>query len=239
VSDVLTLAPHPDDIELSAGGTVALLVAAGRSVVMVDLTGGERATRGTPELRAREAEAAARALGVTGRECLGLPDGGLSRRDPGQMVAVVEAIRRHRPRLVIGMHWNDDHPDHVEAGRMVRRAAYLAGLRNYPEPGREPHRPTRVLFAMGRRPFTPSLVVDVTARYDGKRRAVEAYRSQFHRSPDDPLVTPISDPEFLVRVEARDRYMGGMIGARFGEPFFEVGPAAVRTAGVLMEEEPR
>jgi len=239
VSDVLALAPHPDDIELSSGGTVALLAAAGRSVVMVDLTAGEMATRGTPELRAREAEAAAAALGVAGRECLGLPDGGLSRGDPGQMRAVVEAIRRHRPRLVIGMHWNDDHPDHVEAGKMVRRAAYLAGLRNYPAPGAGPHRPARVLFAMGRRPFVPSLVVDVTAHYETKRRGVEAYRSQFHRDPGDPLTTPISDPEFLVRVEARDRHYGGMIGVRFGEPFFEVGPVPVRAAGGLLEENPR
>ena len=239
MSDVLAVAPHPDDIELCAGGTVARLAAAGRSVVLVDLTAGERATRGTPEIRAGEAAAAAEALGAAGREGLGLPDGGLSRRDPDQMKAVVEVIRRHRPRLLIGLHWNDDHPDHVEAGNMVRRAAYLAGLRNFPERGGEPHRPARVLFAMGRRPFAPSLVVDVTAAYDTKRRAVEAYRSQFHREPGDALVTPISDPEFLLRIEARDRYFGGMIGARFGEPFFQGGPVAVRTAAALMEEDPR
>ncbi len=239
MSDVLALAPHPDDIELSAGGTVALLAAAGRSVAMVDLTRGERATRGTPELRAREAAAAAGALGVAERENLGLPDGGLSRHDPAQLEAVVEAIRRHRPRLVIAMHWNDDHPDHIEAGHLVRRAAYLAGLRNWPAPDREAARPGRVIFAMGRRPFTPSLVVDVTAHYEAKRRAVAAYASQFRRDAGDPLVTPISNPEFLARLEGRDRTYGGRVGAEFGEPFFEVGPVPVRDPAALLGEERR
>ncbi len=237
MSDVLAIGPHPDDIELSAGGTMALLAAAGLETAILDLTAGERGTRGTPETRAAEAAQAAEALGVARRETLGLPDGGLDARDPGQLAALVEALRRHRPRLVVGMHWNDDHADHIEAGEMVRRAAYLAGLRNYPERDHEPHRPERVLFAMGRRPFTPSLVVDVTAHYETKRRAVAAYASQFHRDPGDPLVTRISDPGFLELVEARDRVYGARIHATYGEPFFEVGPVPVRRVSDLWGED--
>ena len=239
MSDVLAIGPHPDDIELSAGGTVALLAASGRSVAIVDLTAGERATRGNPQSRAEEAAAAARALGVTDREGLGLPDGGVLARDPDQLAAVVDALRRHRPALVLTLHGNDDHPDHMEAAELVRRASYLAGLRNYPHAGNEPARPRRVLYAMGRRPFTPSLVVDVTAHYDAKRRALAAFASQFRRDPGDPLVTPISDPGFLELVEARDRTYGAMIGARYGEPFAEIGPAAARTAAALTEGDPR
>jgi bacillithiol biosynthesis deacetylase BshB1 len=239
VTDVLAVAPHPDDIEIAAGGTIALLSGAKRTVVLLDLTRGERSTRGNPELRAREAAAAAKALGATARESLELPDGGLDARDPGQMRLLVEAIRRHRPRLVVAMHWNDDHPDHIEAGEMVRRAIYLARLRNYPAPGQAPHRTERTLFAMGRRPFRPGLVVDVTSTYPAKRLALEAFQSQFHREPDDPLVTPISDPEFLPRIEGRDRYFGGMIGATFGEPFFEIGPSAARGATDLLGDEAR
>ncbi len=237
MADVLAVAPHPDDVEIAAGGTIALLSAAKRTVVLLDLTRGERSTRGNPELRAREADAAAKALGAASRETLELPDGGLDAHDPEQMQRLVEAIRRHRPRLVVAMHWHDDHPDHIEAGEMVRRALYLARLRNYPSPGQSAHRTERAVFAMGRRPFRPSLVVDVTSTYAAKRSALEAFRSQFHRDPDDPLVTPISDPEFLPRVEGRDRYFGGMIGATFGEPFFEIGPGAARTARDLLGDE--
>lgn len=231
--DVLAVAPHADDIELSAGGTIAMLASSGHDVVLLDLTRGEKATRGTPETRAEESRSAARVLGAR-RECAGLPDAALSARDPVHLAAVVEAIRLHRPRLLVAMHWNDDHPDHIEGGELVRRAAYLAGLRNYPEAEHEAYRPSRTLFAMGRRPFEVKLVVDVTEHYETKRSALAAYASQFRREPNDPLVTPISDPEFLGRVEARDRYYGGLIGTMFGEPFFESGPAAVRGASSLV-----
>jgi bacillithiol biosynthesis deacetylase BshB1 len=236
VSDVLAVAPHADDIELSAGGTIAMLSASGHDVVFLDLTRGEKATRGTPEKREKESRAAAAVLGAR-RECAGLPDAGVSANDPEHLAKLVEAIRVHRPRLLIAMHWNDDHPDHIEGGELVRRGVYLAGLRNYPAPDREPHRPRRTLFAMGRRPFDVKFVVDVTRYYETKRRALAEYVSQFRRDPDDPLVTPISDPEFLNHVEARDRYFGGLIGATFGEPFFEIGPSAVDSASTLIPGE--
>jgi bacillithiol biosynthesis deacetylase BshB1 len=220
-------------MELGAGGTLALLSGAGLSVTLLDLTAGERATRGDPTTRAREAAAAAAALGAR-REGLSLPDGGVSARDPHQLAAVVDALRRHRPRLVLAMHWADTHPDHVEGGDLVRRAVYFSGLRNYPEPDSGPFRPGRVLFAMGRRSFEPTLIVDVGAVYAAKRRALEAYRSQFFRDADDPLVTPISDPGFLDRIEARDRHYGGRAGAAFGEPFYEADPPVVRDPRTLV-----
>lgn len=236
MSSVLAVGPHPDDVEIAAGGTVALLAAAGHRVVMVDLTRGERATRGTPEIRAREAAEAAGILGAAERECLELPDTGVAARDPEQVNRLVSVIRKHRPRLVLTLHENDDHPDHREGAELVRRAVYLAGLRNYPGPGGEPWRAGRVLFAMGRGPFEPTCIVDVSGTAAVKRRALEAYRSQFFREADDPLTTPISEPGFLDRIEARDRVMGGRIGAAFGEPFFESVPVALRAARDLLPE---
>lgn len=233
--DVLAIGPHPDDIELAAAGTVALFRAAGKRVLLLDLTRGEKATRGDPKSRRREALEAARRLDVE-RQCLDLPDTGLSSRDPDQLELLVEAIRNHDPRVVLGMHWNDDHPDHIEGGDMIRKAVYLSGVRNYPRPGRRSVRPDRLLFAMGRRPFVPSLVVDVSSEYETKRQVLAAYSTQFRRDPGDPLVTPISDPGFLNRIEARDRYFGGMIGAEFGEPFHEPGPVPVSDINALLKE---
>jgi len=233
VCDLLAIGPHPDDVELAAGGTVARLTAAGFRVVILDLTRGERATRGTPETRLAEAEAAARALGAD-RESLDLPDGGISSREPDHLARLVAALRRHRPSLVITLDGDDDHPDHVEGAALVERSIYLAGLRNYPTPGNEPTRPGRLLFGMGRRLVPPTLVVDVTAGYAAKRAALAAYPSQFRRDPGDTLVTPISDPGFLPRIEARDRYYGGMIGAEFGEPFRERTPIAIPDPTTLL-----
>lgn len=235
MSEILAVGPHPDDVELAMGGTVALLASRGRSVTLLDLTRGERATRGTPETRARESAEAARALGAN-RECLELPDLGVSARDPEALARLVEAIRRHRPTLLLAMHPDDDHPDHAEGGELVLRAAYLAGLVNYPEPGSTAHRPRRILLGMGRRSFTPTLVVDVSSVYERKRKALAAYGSQFTRPPGDSLATPISDPAFLPFVEARDRVYGRSISAEFGEPFAARGPWDIHDADELVGE---
>ena len=233
MTDVLGIAPHPDDLELSAGGTVAGLTAAGFGAVFVDLTEGERATRGTPELRRDEAARAGEILGLGRRENLRLPDGGLDSRHPDQLRAVVDAIRRHRPRLVIGMHENDEHPDHQEGASLVRRAVYLAGLRNWPEADQEPHRTPHCIFAMGRRTFDPSFIVDVTETYEVKRKAMEAFHSQLHRDARDPAVTPISDPGFLKALDARARHYGSIIGVDFGEPFWTDRPWGPKPEGLL------
>lgn len=227
--DVLAIGPHPDDIELGAGGTVARLTSSGLTVGLIDLTRGERATRGTPETREGEAAVAAKILGAQWRRCLGLPDAGIAAGDTTQLEAVVAVLREHGPSVVITMDGNDDHPDHMEGASLVERACYLSGLRNYGGNDGEPVRPRGLWFAMGRRPFSPSFVVDVTAAYERKREAVAAYASQFSRKPGDPAVTPISDPGFLPALEARDRYHGSLIGVELGEAFRMTGPVPVRS----------
>ena len=234
--DVLAIGPHPDDMELAAGGTVAQLTQAGKEVVLLDLTLGERGTRGSAELRAEEAKNAAHILGAE-RRSLHLPDTGVRAMDDDQVESLVNEIRRLRPRLVIAAHGDDDHPDHREGAELVRRAIYFSGLKRFGSGDREPFRPSRLLFAMGRRPFLPSLIVDVTGTYAMKRNALAAFDSQFHRAEGDALVTPISEPGFLPSIEARDRYFGSLIGVTFGEAFLDRGPVAVARAVSLLPED--
>lgn len=235
--DVLAFAPHPDDLELCCGGTLIRLTDAGCRVGLVDLTRGEKGSRGTPEIRAREADAAREILGARARLNLGLPDLGVDARDPSQIRRVVEVIRRHRPRLVLTCSEHDHHPDHVEAAHLVERAVYTAGLWSYDAPG-EPHRPGRVLFYMGRIVFEPRLIIDITPVHDQKMRAAACFESQFVRDPDDPIRTPISDPGFMERITARARHYGSRIGVSFGEPFDLREPFGLSTVDALLDGRP-
>lgn len=235
--NVLAFGPHPDDVDLYAGGFVAGLAAAGARVVIVDLTAGERGTRGTPEIRRREAEEAARVLGVLSRECLQLPDGFLDAGDASQNRAVVETMRRHRPSLVIAPYEIDPHPDHREAARLVERAHYFARLAGYPADG-APFRAGSLLFYEQKTAFEPDLVVDIGPWRDTKRRAVAAFASQFTREDGDPLATEISEPAFHEMLEARHRVRGASIGASWGEGYIRRGPQPVSDlSGFLAAEE--
>lgn len=230
-SDALFFGAHPDDVELTSGGLAALLAAHGHAVTLVDLTRGEAASRGTPETRATEAAAAARALGVRGRECLGLPDLGLTRTDPGQLRAVVACLRAHRPRLVVAPDRDDAHPDHIEAHHLVTRACYLAGLARFDAPG-ERFRPARLLYAIYRGAARAHLVVDVGAVWERRMAALEAHVSQL-----DPAAGPstyLTHPDFRAEVEARARVFGAGVGARFGEGYRSRGPLAVSDARALL-----
>lgn len=223
---VLAFGAHPDDVELTIGGTVALLVRSGHRVVIVDLTRGELGTRGTPKIRAEEAAEAARILGVETRENLELPDGGLG-PERTQLSALVRVIRQHRPQLVLAPLEEDLHPDHKWAGRLIKEAAYLSGLRNW-DPGLPPHRPRAILQYMSHTRVAASLVIDVTETFETKRRACLAYRSQFHDPDSQEPATYISSEPFWAWWEARARHDGHAIGATFGEAFVHQGPLPVR-----------
>ena len=229
--DAIFFGAHPDDVELTSGGLAALLASHGHAVGIVDLTRGEAGSRGTPEGRAREAEAAARALGVESRRSLGLPDLGLDRSDRAQLAAVVACLREERPRLVVAPDDRDDHPDHVEASSLVRRACYLAGLARA-EGGTGRHRPERLLFALYRTLRRPHLVVDVTPVWERRVAAVRAHASQLGAGPGPD--TYLTAPGFLDEIEARARVLGAAIGARYGEGYRAAGPLAVSDARALL-----
>ncbi len=215
---LLAFGAHPDDAELSCGGWLARAATSER-VGIVDLTSGELASNGTPAVRAEEARAAARALGVELRECLGLPDGGLRGDDAEQVDAVVGALRRLRPELVVGPWLRARHPDHSAAGRLVERACFVAGLvKHRPDLG-APWRPLRLVRYPQRHELRPDFVVDVTAVYEQKRAAIACHASQLGGTP-----TMVNDPVGLGAFEARDRYWGASIGVAFGEPYALSGP---------------
>ncbi len=225
--DVAAFFAHPDDAELVAGGTLAREASRGRRVALVDLTRGESGSRGTPETRAAEAEEAARILGVSQRETLGLPDGGLSDTTE-QRAAVVAALRRLRPRVVILPHAEQRHPDHAAAGRIVYDAAFLAGLRNHRPDLGPAFRPRKLLYglATGETFDTrPTLVVDITATWEKKIAAVLAFRSQFTPEAGESVSMPFD--RFRENVELAARRHGQRIGVRYGEGFITREPLAV------------
>jgi len=221
--DLLVFGAHPDDIELSCGGLVALAATRGQSVQLVDLTRGELATNGTPEVRAVEAAAAAEVLGVT-RCNLGLPDGGLRPTDEGQLREVVAVIRRWRPRLALGPLADARHPDHAAAAELVSQGCFWAGVRRkWPHLGAA-HRPNHLWRYGQRHDPGPDFVVDISAVVDAKRRAIACYASQFSGSSADVRATLINGPLGVGAFEVRDRYWGASIGVEHGEPYVLNGP---------------
>jgi len=223
--DVVAIGAHPDDIELIAGGTIAKLTARGKRVAVIDLTRGEMGTRGTPDVRAKEAEKAAGILGLVERINLDLGDGVMENTLPNR-VRLIEEIRRLRPVIVMTHHWHDLHPDHIAASEMVRSIMYPLGIDKFPATG-EPYRPNEFLFFMGHFAFEPNIIVDVSDYFDTKMQAVHCYTSQLFNSGSREPETNISQADFLQVIEARARHYGSLILKRFGEPFATLRPVPV------------
>lgn len=231
--DVLAIMAHPDDAELLCGGSLAKSAAAGQRVGIVDLTAGEMGSHGTPELRAREAEAAARILGVAVRRCVGLRDSCLE-NDERTRMAVVALLRELRPRVVV-THWKvGRHPDHRVASELVRDACFLSALRRLDAPG-EPFRPLKLVYATSFREDAdpPSFVVDVTAQMDAKLAAVAAYVSQFEGKTQAGEIFPGGDRPLLEQIRAQCAAWGSRIRVAYGEPFRVDEALAVENLGEL------
>jgi len=213
--DLLVFGPHPDDIEIGLGGTVARHTAAGHRVGLCDLTRGELSSNGTPEQRQAEAAAAARVLDALWRENLAWPDGGIDQTPP-MIRAAVDVIRRHRPRTIAIPHWEDRHPDHVAASHVLRTAAFRSGLRRF-DTGADPWRPEWVCYYFINDSSAPSFVVDVSDQYHRKREALECYRSQFAPVEEGAVATRLTAATFRQLVESRDAQFGALAGVAFAE----------------------
>jgi N-acetylglucosamine malate deacetylase 1 len=238
--DVLAVGTHPDDLEISCGGTLILLANRGHRVGAADLTRGELGTRGSGEIRAREAAAANQILKVSVRENLDIPDGDIENNIENRL-RVIRLLRKHRPRLLLVPYWEERHYDHVRASRMVAEAAFQSGLPKI-HTGQESFRPFRTLFYAGRISFRPSFVVDISDTFEAKVQALRCYGSQFHNPSSASLAsepqTVISTPYALEALETMCRYYGAMIGARYGEPFLLREPLELQDPVAFFQDFP-
>ena len=215
--DVLAIAAHPDDVELTCGGTLVKLKSPGRRFGIVDLTRGEMGTRGTDQIRMREGERAAEILGAEFRETLDFGDGRVAGTRE-QELELIDVIRREKPRLLITSYPEDRHPDHARAGRLVTDCAFYAGLRKV-ETKHPAHRPQMTIHFSTNLVQEPDFVVDVTSVIEIRRAAIRCFESQFHRPESVEPQTMLSQMSFLDAMDGRARHYGFLIGVEFGEGF--------------------
>jgi bacillithiol biosynthesis deacetylase BshB1 len=213
--DLLVFGPHPDDIEIGLGGTVARHTAAGHRVGLCDLTAGEMGSNGTVEERLAEAEGARVVLGASWRVNLRWTDRAIG-KDPDHVRSAAALIRQARPRTVAVPYWSDRHPDHVAASQVLTEAAFSSGLRRY-EAGGEAWRPEWVCYYFINDSAPPSFVVDVSAHYDVKRRALACHVSQFAPRTEAAVETRLTSPRFQQLIESRDAQFGAVAGVAFAE----------------------
>src|SRR5882724_9436548 len=216
--DLLAIAAHPDDVELTCGGTMLKMAQRGYKTGILDLTAGEMGTRGTPEIRAKEAAAAAKILQVKWRGCLEVPDSDVqsSRQHKLRLAAM---IRELRPKTVILPYWEARHPDHYHASTLGYEGCFLAGLKQLPIAG-EPHRPFKILYATAFALIRPTFVVDITAQFAQRDKAIRAFHSQFAGTTRKRKVFLAID-RLEEEMNQLARHYGEMIGVRYGEPFLQ------------------
>jgi bacillithiol biosynthesis deacetylase BshB1 len=221
--DVLIFAAHPDDAELSMGGTIAKLSNNDIKIGIIDLTRGELGTRGSADTRQKEAFNAAIALKVAVRVNLEMPDGNIKNNNENLMKVIIE-IRKFRPKILFAPYFNDRHPDHIDASHLIKRAMFTTGLSKIKTFDKEVpqthYRPEKLFYYMQTYTFEPSFIVDVTETFDQKMKSVQCYSSQFHNPKSQEPETFISRPEFINYIKSRAEYYGFSIGKMYGEPFF-------------------
>jgi N-acetylglucosamine malate deacetylase 1 len=218
--DLLAIAAHPDDAELTCGGTLLKIAQRGYNTGILDLTAGEMGTRGTPETRAKEAAKAAKLLGVKWRGTLGVPDSDVQPTRQHKL-RLASVIRELRPKTVILPYWEARHPDHYHASTLGYEGCFLAGLSRLPIGG-EAYRPFKILYSIAYASVRPTFVVDITAQYERRRKAILAFGSQF-RPPKNATKSKVYLAIDRLEEEMNQlaRHYGQMVGVRFGEPFLQ------------------
>ncbi len=214
--DVLAIAAHPDDVEQTCGGALIRMAEAGYRTGVLDLTAGDMGTRGTPETRIAESEAAAKVMGLAWRGNMRMPDAKLENSlDARTMLAL--KIREVRPKVVILPYWQARHPDHYRCGEMGFEACFLAGLRKL-DPATEPFRPSKILYASLYADVRPSFIVDISAQFERRMAALLSYVSQYGESTEGSTLFP-TEAEIRERLGAVARFYGNQIGVKYGEPY--------------------
>ena len=221
--DILAIFAHPDDVELTVGGTLLKMKSRGYKTGALDVTRGEMGTRGTVEGRAREAEAAAKILKLDVRENLGLPDGRVFATDDEFRAKLVRVLRRLKPKVLLTHQIDDPHPDHHHIAQLVREAARLASMQKYDgDFGQQRISAPIVAHNIFSQRVTPSFIVDVSDFLDEKTASIKAHASQFYNpnAGADELETRLTNKNFIDELENRSRYFGSLIGVAAGEPFY-------------------
>ncbi|MFC3414549.1 bacillithiol biosynthesis deacetylase BshB1 [Algoriphagus hitonicola] len=220
--DILVIAAHPDDAELGCSGTILAQVSKGYKVGIVDLTKGEMGTRGTPEIRLKEADDAAKILGLSARENMGFKDV-LFLDDEAHQLEVIRVIRKYQPEIVLANAIRDRHPDHGKGASLATHACFMSGLRKieteYEGKNQEAWRPKFVYHYIQNNYIEPDFVFDITDHWETKVKSILAYQSQFHDPSSKEPESFISNPDFLPFIEARAREMGHRIFKTYGEGF--------------------
>ena len=218
--DVLAIAAHPDDVELTCGGTLLKMAEKGYTTGILDFTAGEMGTRGTPETRAKESAAATKLLKASWRSTLGVPDSDVQPTRENKL-KLAKVIRELRPRTVIIPYWEARHPDHYHASTLGYEGCFLAGLKQLPVQG-EPYRPFKILYATSFEGMPATFIVDITKQYETRRRAILAYASQFRPAKSEKKQRVfLAIDELDARMDLMARHYGQMIGVRYGEPFLQ------------------
>ena len=179
--DFLTFAAHPDDAELSMGGTIAKMIKKGKSFGIIDLTQGELGTRGNKETRKKEADDASSILDITIRENLEIPDGNIFVNEENT-IKIIEILRKYRPKIIFAPYFNDRHPDHIEASKLIKRAMFLSGLPKIETKSdnqvQEAFRPKKLFYFIQTYEFDPTFIIDISDTFDTKMKSMRAYKTQ-------------------------------------------------------------
>lgn len=237
--DILAIAVHPDDVELGCAGTLMIHAQQGMKVGVVDLTRGELGTRGTPALREKEAQDAAKIMGLEVRENLGLADG-FFRNDTMEQMAIITAIRKYQPDIVLANAMDDRHPDHGRAGKLIADSCFLAGLRKIETSvegvAQQAWRPKQVFHFLQDRYHEPDFVVDITPVMEKKLEAIKAFSSQFLAPKDHEPQTYISGSGFFDSVVYRAKMLGKMVGVDYAEGYTSAKMIGIRNFADLINE---
>ncbi len=221
--DVIVFAAHPDDAELSMGGTIANLTKNKLKVGIIDFTRGELGTRGTPEIRQKEAANSSSILKIEIRENLLIPDGNIQ-INKENLNKVITAIRKYKPKIIFAPYFNDRHPDHIDSSILAKRAMFQSGLKQIKtfdkDIPQDTYRPLHLYYYMQTYTFEPTFIIDISDSFEIKMKAVKAYSSQFYDPKSKEPETFISRPDFFKYLESRANFYGFQIGKSYGEPFF-------------------
>jgi len=221
--DVIVFAAHPDDAEIGMGGTIARLTYNNFKVGIIDLTRGELGTRGTPEIRDKEASEAGAILKLALRENFHIPDGNIKDNNE-HLVKIITAIRKYRPKIIFAPYYYDRHPDHIESSKIIKKAFFQSGLVKLQtkdnNTSQEAYRPSHLYYYMQTYTFEPTFIINISDYFEIKMKAVKAFKSQFHNPHSQDKETFISRPEFVWYLESRAGYFGFQIGCKYGEAFY-------------------